>query len=62
LDLDHDKKMVMGHYGISKSISISLLWRLTNIINQYRFLNKENKIESKLFRIPKVVFWNSRLI
>ncbi len=57
MSLNHEKKILMGNEGISKTVSVRLFWILSRYFNEYRFHTKENKIETVGFSIPKIVYW-----
>lgn len=50
----------MGHYGISKTISLQLYWHLSNIISEYRVqsMNCQNKISNEVKNYPKLIYLN----
>jgi hypothetical protein len=50
-----------GYKGISKTLSVSLLWHLVRLIDEYRFSEQgiqENGKEK--FNHPKIVYWSIR--
>jgi hypothetical protein len=51
----------MGHYGISKSISVMLYTILSNFIAEYKFKTygqKPTPLSSQIGDSPKVVYYN----
>jgi len=53
-----DKQRIMaGHYGISKTVSVCLFWHLTKFINEYRF-QEGVTVSEDMMRVPKLVYWS----
>lgn len=53
-------ELLIGHRGISKSISIQLYWHLSNIICSYRCRNDHITVQGLqiLDEVPKIICWN----
>lgn len=53
-------ELLIGHKGISKSISIQLFWHLSNIICSYRCRNDHITVQGLqiLDKVPKLICWN----
>ena len=51
--------ILKGYKGISKTVSTSLLWQLTQFIDEYRFHERYNQeLIKEEFKQPKIVYWS----
>jgi hypothetical protein len=56
---DEKKFVLKGFKGISKTVSVSLLWHLVRLIDEYRFSEKGIQENAKAkFNQPKIVYWS----
>lgn len=53
--LQKSKKVLIGHYGISKTVSVCLFWHLLKFIDDYRF-KKGVTLSKNMMRVPKMVY------
>lgn len=58
LDMLTDKLRIMaGHYGISKTVSVCLFWHLAKFIDEYRF-QEGVTVSEEMKRVPKLVYFS----
>jgi hypothetical protein len=59
----NSKRLVLtGYKGISKTLSVSLLWHLVKLIDEYRFSEQgaQEEAKEKKYDHPKIVYWSIR--
>jgi len=56
MELKDKKRILTGHMGISKTVSVFLFWKLTQYIDKFRF-NSDSEISEKYLSIPKIFYW-----
>lgn len=49
-------RILTGHEGISKTVSVCLFWHLTRFIDEYRF-QKGAAVSKEMMRVPKMIYW-----
>jgi hypothetical protein len=57
-----DRLVLTGYKGISKTLSVSLLWHLVKLIDEYRFSEQgaQEEAKEKKYDHPKIVYWSIR--
>jgi hypothetical protein len=59
---NNNRFVLTGYKGISKTLSVSLLWHLVRFIDEYRFSEQgaQEEAKQKKFNHPKIVYWSIR--
>ncbi len=60
MQIIRSKLLLTGYKGISKTLSVSLLWHLVKLIDEYRFSEQgaQEEAKEKKYDHPKIVYWS----